>query len=236
MRARQERRKDTERKQVIPIVIHGDAAFAGQGVVMETLNMATTRGYSTGGTVHIIVNNQIGFTTNSLDARSTLYCTEVAKMVQAPIFHINGDDPDAVIYATRMAMEYRMKFGGDVVLDLVCYRRHGHNEADEPTITQPIMYGKIKSHKTTRQLYADRLAEEGVIGNGEADQMVQEYRDRLDEGHVVAGQIIDPNKALLTLDWKPYMGSDWREQVDTSVGHDTLIALSETLSESPMIL
>ena len=233
VRARQERRKDTARKQVIPILIHGDAAFAGQGVVMETLNMAATRGFSTGGTIHIIVNNQIGFTTNTLDARSTLYCTEIAKLVQAPILHVNGDDPDAIIFAARVAMEYRMKFGGDFVLDMVCYRRHGHNEADEPAVTQPIMYGKIKGHKTPRHLYAQRLVDEGVIEPSKADQMVQQYRDRLDEGHVVAGQVIDPNKSLLTLDWKPYMGEDWREEVDTGVDPERLVELADILSRSP---
>lgn len=233
VRARQQRRKDTKRNQVIPIIIHGDAAFAGQGVVMETLNMAQTRGFSTGGTVHIIVNNQIGFTTNTLDARSTLYCTEVAKLVQAPILHVNGDDPDAVIYATRLAMEYRMKFGGDVVLDLVCYRRHGHNEADEPAVTQPMMYSKIKQHKTTRELYANRLIEEGVISQAEANAMVDRYRDRLDEGHVVAGQVVDPNKALMTLDWKPYLGDNWREPVETGVDVNMLRTLAEKLSQWP---
>ena len=233
VRARQQRRMDVERKQVIPIIIHGDAAFAGQGVVMETLNMAQTRGFSTGGTVHIIINNQIGFTTNTLDARSTLYCTEVAKLVQAPILHVNGDDPDAVIYATRMAMEYRVRFGGDVVLDLVCYRRHGHNEADEPAVTQPIMYRKIRSHKTTRQIYAEKLVGEGVITSDQAEQMVQKYRDLLDEGHVVAGQVIDPNKALITLDWSPYLGNDWREQVNTAVSTETLAILAGELSKSP---
>ncbi len=233
VRARQERRGDSTRKQVVPVLIHGDAAFAGQGVVMETLNMAATRGFSTGGTIHIIVNNQIGFTTNTLDARSTVYCTEIAKLVQAPILHVNGDDPDAIVFAARVAMEYRMKFGGDFVLDMVCYRRHGHNEADEPTVTQPIMYGKIKSHKTTRQLYAEKLANEGVIEPSTADQMVRQYRDRLDEGHVVAGQVIDPNKSLMTLDWRPYMGEDWREEVDTGVDPERLVTLSEILARSP---
>ena len=233
VRARQERRKDSARKQVIPILIHGDAAFAGQGVVMETLNMAHTRGFSTGGTVHIIINNQIGFTTNTLDARSTLYCTEVAKLVQAPIFHVNGDDPDAVIYATRMAMEYRMKFCEDVVLDLVCYRRHGHNEADEPAITQPIMYGKIRKHKTTRQLYAEKLIAEGVITENRARDMVAQYRDQLDRGQIVAGQVIDPNKALNMLDWTPYMGNDWREEAQTGVSHETLVSLAKKLAQSP---
>ena len=233
VRARQDRRLDTERKQVIPILIHGDAAFAGQGVVMETLNMASTRGFSTGGSVHIIVNNQIGFTTNTLDARSTLYCTEVAKLVQAPIFHVNGDDPDAVIYATRLAMEYRMKFGGDVVLDLVCYRRHGHNEADEPAITQPVMYGKIRKHQTPRELYAQRLVDEGVIAQSKPDELVQQYRNHLDQGNIVAGQVIDPNKSLVTLDWKPFAGNDWREEVDTSISNSTLLRLAEKLAQYP---
>ena len=233
VRARQERRRDSGRKQVIPILIHGDAAFAGQGVVMETLNMATTRGFSTGGTIHIIINNQIGFTTNTLDARSTVYCTEIAKLVQAPILHINGDDPDAIVFAARVAMQYRMKFGGDFVLDIVCYRRHGHNEADEPTMTQPIMYGKIKRHKTTRQLYAEKLVDEGIIQPSTAERMVRQYRDRLDEGHVVAGQVIDPNKSLITLDWSPFMGEDWREEVDTGVDARRLVELAEILSRSP---
>ncbi len=233
VRARQERRKDSDRKQVIPVLIHGDAAFAGQGVVMETLSMANTRGFSTGGTVHIIINNQIGFTTNTLDARSTLYCTEVAKLVQAPIFHINGDDADAVNYATRLALEFRMKFGGDVVLDIVCYRRHGHNEADEPAITQPIMYGKIKKHKTPRQIYAEKLISQGVISEQTAQQMVEQYRSHLDQGNIVAGQLINPNKALITLDWTPYMGDDWREQVDTRIAHNHLIRLAQTLSQLP---
>ncbi len=233
VRARQERRKDAGRKQVIPVLIHGDASFAGQGVVMETLNMSATRGFSTGGTIHIIINNQIGFTTNTLDARSTVYCTEIGKLVQAPILHINGDDPDAIIFAARVAMQYRMEFGGDFVLDMVCYRRHGHNEADEPTVTQPIMYGKIKRHKTVRQLYAQKLADEGVIPLETADRMVRQYRDRLDEGRVVAGQVIDPNKALRMLDWSPYMGEDWREEVDTGAGAGRLVELAEILSRSP---
>ena len=233
VRARQERRRDSARNQVVPILVHGDAAFAGQGVVMETLNMSQTRGYSAGGTVHIIINNQIGFTTNTLDARSTLYCTEVAKLVQAPIFHINGDDPDAVIHATRLAMEYRMKFGGDVVLDLVCYRRHGHNEADEPAITQPIMYGKIRNHNTPRLIYAEKLVKEGLTSQSQVDAMVQQYRDRLDQGHVVAGQIIDPNKALVTVDWSPYMGKDWREEVNTGVPASQLVELAKLLAQSP---
>ncbi|HEY5720189.1 MAG TPA: thiamine pyrophosphate-dependent enzyme, partial [Gammaproteobacteria bacterium] len=183
VRARQQRRGDHTGKQVLPILIHGDAAFAGQGVVMETLQMSNTRGYATGGTVHIVINNQVGFTTsNPVDSRSTFHCTEVAKMVQAPIFHVNGDDPEAVLFITQLALDYRMEFGKDVVIDLVCYRRHGHNEADEPAATQPTMYQIIRARPTTRQLYAEKLTEAGVLAPGEGDKMVTAYRDALDEG------------------------------------------------------
>ncbi|MCY4226695.1 MAG: 2-oxoglutarate dehydrogenase E1 component [Gammaproteobacteria bacterium] len=233
VRARQERRHDTERSKVVPILVHGDASFAGQGVVMETLNMAQTRGYSTGGTVHIIINNQIGFTTNALDARSTLYCTEVAKLVQAPIFHVNGDDPDAVMYATRLALEYRMKFRQDVVLDLVCYRRHGHNEADEPSITQPIMYSTIRKHRTPREIYAKTLIDQRVVTEKGVQDMIRAYRDRLDKGKVVAGQVIDPNKALVTINWDPYLGGEWREEASTQVVARRLGELAEILSRTP---
>lgn len=232
-RARQERRHDINRRQVVPILIHGDAAFAGQGVVMETLNMSRTRGYSTGGTVHIIINNQIGFTTNTLDARSTLYCTEVAKMVQAPILHVNGDDPEAVIQASRLAMEYRMKFAGDVVLDLVCYRRHGHNEADDPSITQPIMYSKIKQHKTPREIYAEKLMSEGTTTSEQVGHLIDTYRQQLDEGHVVAGQVIDPNKALRMVDWEPFLGKEWDTDTDTSISTDRLNDLGEKFVQVP---
>ena len=232
-RARQERRHDNNRQKVVPILIHGDAAFAGQGVVMETLNMSRTRGYSTGGTVHIIINNQIGFTTNTLDARSTLYCTEVAKMVQAPILHVNGDDPEAVVQASRLAMNYRMKFAGDVVIDLVCYRRHGHNEADDPSITQPIMYGKIKRHSTPREIYADKLVSEGCVTGEQINQLIDTYRQQLDEGHVVAGQVIDPNKALRMVDWEPYLGKEWDTDTDTSVSVESLREVGEKFVKVP---
>ena len=233
VRARQERRGDAARKSVVPVLIHGDAAFAGQGVVMETLNMARTRGYSVGGTVHIIINNQIGFTTNTLDARSTLYCTEVAKMVQAPIFHVNGDDPEAARQAARLALAYRMRFGGDAIIDIVCYRRHGHNEADEPGITQPMMYGKIKTHQTPRGIYAKRLSEAGVINDAEAREFVDAYRRQLDDGHVVAGQVIDPNKARLMVDWTPYLGADWDDGTVTAVAAEALPRLAQKLAETP---
>ncbi len=232
-RARQERRHDINRRQVVPILIHGDAAFAGQGVVMETLNMSRTRGYSTGGTIHIIINNQIGFTTNTLDARSTLYCTEVAKMVQAPIFHVNGDDPEAVITTARLAMDYRNKFANDVVIDMVCYRRHGHNEADEPAITQPIMYSKIRNHKSTREIYAAKLVEMGVVSEDEVKSLSENYRNQLDAGHVVAGQIIDPNKALKMVDWEPYLSKEWDTDTVTGVPVERLQSLGDKLVQLP---
>ncbi len=234
VRARQHRRKDTGRDQVIPILIHGDAAFAGQGVVMETLNMSQARGYSTGGTVHIIVNNQIGFTTsNSADARSTVYSSEVAKMVQAPIFHVNGDDPDAVHFVTQLALDYRMTHHKDVVIDMVCYRRLGHNEADEPSVTQPIMYKRIKQHPTTRAVYARKLLEDGVIEEGEAERMVAENRNALDQGHIVAGQIFDPNKIASMVDWTPYLNASWTELADTRMSTERIQTLNQQLTTFP---
>ena len=232
-RARQERRQDTNRRVVVPILIHGDAAFAGQGVVMETLNMSRTRGYSTGGTIHIIVNNQIGFTTNTLDARSTLYCTEVAKMIQAPIFHVNGDDPEAVITTARLAMDYRNQFANDVVIDMVCYRRHGHNEADEPAITQPVMYGKIRNHKTPREIYAERLLSLGVMTAQEMQEMLEDYRNQLDSGKMVAGQVIDPNKKLKMENWDPYLTNEWDTDTPTGASAERLGALAEKLARWP---
>src|SRR5579863_10742050 len=177
VRARQERRGDTTGARVLPVQIHGDAAFAGQGVVTETLQLSQTRAFYTGGTLHIIINNQVGFTiSDPRDARSTMYCSDVAKMLEAPIFHVNGDDPEAVVFVGRLALQYRVKFRKDVVIDLVCYRRHGHNEADEPAATQPVMYKVIRQHPTTRQLYADELAKAGVVTVADATQMIERYR------------------------------------------------------------
>lgn len=235
-RSRQDRHLDASGDTVIPISIHGDAAFAGQGVVMETFNMADSRGYSTKGTIHIVVNNQIGFTTSNLqDARSTLHCTDVAKMINAPILHVNGDDPEAVLFATQLAFDYRKEFKRDVIIDLVCYRRHGHNEADEPSATQPMMYKKIKSLPTTRKLYADKLESEGSLETGGGDIMVRNFRDELDAGHCVAEGIaaVENFNHEFTIDWSPYINKDWRSEGDTRVSVDKLRELSEKMTTLP---
>ncbi|MDY6815515.1 MAG: 2-oxoglutarate dehydrogenase E1 component [Pseudomonadota bacterium] len=234
VRARQTRRGDTDGSQVVPIVMHGDAAFAGQGVVMETFQMSQTRGFGVGGTIHIVINNQVGFTTSKQeDARSTEYCTDVAKMVQAPILHVNADDPEAVIFTTQMAMDYRNEFKGDVVIDLVCYRRRGHNEADEPAATQPLMYEKIRKLKTTRALYADQLVDAGIIFVDEARQMETEYRDALDNGeHVVKSLVKEPNTELY-VDWTPYLGHEWTAKCKTSVNLKTIQKLGKQLTSLP---
>ena len=216
VRARQDRRRNESREQVVPIIIHGDAAFAGQGVVMETFQMSQTRGFCTGGTVHIVINNQVGFTTHRReDARSTEYCTDIAKMVQAPIFHVNGDDPEAVLFVTQMAMDYRQQFRRDVVIDLVCYRRRGHNEADEPAATQPVMYQKIRSHPTTRALYAERLLREGVITPAEDKAEVDGFRKALESGQQVARNVVAQPNTSLYVDWRPYIGHSSTLQADT---------------------
>lgn len=233
VRSRQERRHDSEHDQVVPIIIHGDAAFAGQGVVMETFGLSQVRGYKTGGTVHIIINNQIGFTTsNPLDARSTLYCTDVAKMVQAPVIHVNGDDPDAVVFASQIAFDFRMKFKKDVVIDLVCYRRHGHNESDEPSITQPIMYKNINGHITTLELYSKHLVAEGVVTQEDVDVMAQNYRETLDAGKEVIER--DPASRAFAVDWSPYIGQPWTAPANTGISHEKLMALALRLEQLPL--
>ena len=234
VRARQDRRRDRAGDLVVPIVIHGDAAFAGQGVVMETFQMSQTRGFRIGGTLHIIVNNQIGFTTHRIDdARSTEYCSEVAKMVRAPIFHVNADDPEAVIFVTRLAVDYRMQFKKDVVIDLVCYRRRGHNEAEEPMKTQPLMYRAIRQHPTTRALYAGRLADEGTISPGDADALAENYRISLDSGeHVAKSLVHEPNEELF-VDWLPYLGHEWTTPADTRVDLARLQELARKVNAVP---
>ena len=232
-RARQVRRGDIEHEQVMPILIHGDAAFAGQGVVMELFQMSEARGFAVGGTLHVVVNNQIGFTISRPDdARSTPYCTAIAKMVHAPIFHVNADDPEAVHHVMKIANDFRMRFKRDVVIDLVCYRRHGHNEADEPAATQPVMYQVIRSMPTTRQKYADALVEAGVIGADVPEQMMAEYRDRLDRGEQVADVDVDPEPNQYTADWHAYEADDF-EPVDTTIDVERARALSERLTAVP---
>ena len=216
VRARQHRRGDDKGVQVLPVLIHGDAAVAGQGVIQETLNMAQTRGYYTGGTIHIVVNNQIGFTTSDpRDTRGTLYCTDIAKMAEAPIFHVNADDPEVCLLAIEMAIGYRQQFHRDVFIDLVCFRRLGHNEADEPMITQPLMYKRIAQHPGTRRLYADRLVAAGVIKPEDADAMIATYRAAMDKGLHTNTTILSNYKPPLTVDWSPYM----KRQVDRARRH-----------------
>ena len=234
VRARQDRRDDFSGDKVIPIIIHGDAAFAGQGVVMETFQMSQTRGYRTGGTIHLIINNQVGFTTSKReDARSTEYCTDIAKMVQAPIFHVNGDDPEAVHFVTQLAVDYRREFKKDVVIDLICYRQRGHNEADEPSITQPLMYQVIRSHASARTIYAKRLVDESVLTNEQVNAMVEDYRKALEQGqHVVKSLVREPNKELF-VDWTPYLGHGWIPYAETAIPVQMVKELTQTLTSLP---
>lgn len=234
VRARQDRRNDPDGSQVLPISIHGDSAFAGQGVVMETFQMSQTRAYKTGGTIHLVINNQVGFTTSKPeDTRSSEYCTDIAKMVSAPIFHVNGDDPEAVLFATQVAVDYRMQFKKDVVIDLVCYRRRGHNEADEPSGTQPLMYKTIAKLPTTRTLYGQKLVAEGVITAEEDKQYTNDYRDALDKGeHVAYALVKEPNTALF-VDWTPYLGHEWTADYNTSVEIKRLQELAGQMCSVP---
>jgi len=236
VRARQERRDDAVGEKILPVLLHGDAAFAGQGVVMETLQLSQTRGYSTGGTIHIITNNQVGFTTSDpAEARSTIYCSDVAKMIEAPILHVNGDDPDAVIFVSRLALRYRQQFHKDVVIDLVCYRRLGHNESDEPAATQPLMYKRIRQHPTTRKLYADKLAAEGVVSAADADTMVEQYRQALDEGR----HQVHPSLGMIgnqyTVDWSRYSAvpTDEEQPLRTGVEASRLTSLGRRITQYP---
>ncbi|MCL9782590.1 2-oxoglutarate dehydrogenase E1 component [Vibrio sp. S4M6] len=232
VRARQDRLNDHDGKSVLPITVHGDSAIAGQGVVQETFNMSQARGFKVGGTVRIVVNNQVGFTTsNPRDTRSTMYCTDIAKMVQAPIFHVNADDPEAVAFVARVALDYRNTFKSDVVIDLVCYRRHGHNEADEPNATQPLMYQKIKKHPTPRKLYADVLIDKGEFEIETATQLVNEYRDALDQGEVVVKEWRP--MTMHSVDWSPFLGHDWNMEWDSKLDSKRLIELGNKTCQYP---
>ncbi|MBT8132506.1 MAG: 2-oxoglutarate dehydrogenase E1 component [Gammaproteobacteria bacterium] len=234
VRARQDRRGDTERNQIVPLLIHGDAAFAGQGVIMEALQMSGTRGFTTGGTVHIICNNQIGFTTSEpSDARSTPYASDVAKMIEAPVLHVNADDPEAVIFAARVAIDYRMTFNKDVVIDLVCYRRHGHNEADEPAATQPSMYKAIRQHESVRSIYAARLLQGELLSEADIDAMSEQYRNGLDDGKVEFLETLGMVGNEYTVDWSRYASDDWATPVKTSISKKRMNELCDSILTVP---
>lgn len=235
VRARQDRRGDFERQEVLPITVHGDAAVSGQGVVMETLNFSRLRGFTTGGAIRIVINNQIGFTiSDPRDTRSSRYCTDVAKIGNAPVLHVNGDDPEAVAFCGDLAISYRQKFGKDVFIDLICFRRNGHNESDEPRMTQPIMYREIDQHPGTRALYAQSLEKRGVLPAGEADAMVERYRDRLDRGETVVEEIENLAQSKLAVDWSAYTDTHWKDdEVATAVPREKLTELGLKLVEVP---
>ncbi len=240
VKARQVRREDEKGERVVPVLIHGDAAFAGQGVVMETLQLSQSKGYGTGGTVHIIVNNQIGFTTpnpiearEGREARTSRYCTDIAKLLEAPVFHVNGDDPEAVVFVTRLAMDFRNEFHKDVIVDLCCYRRHGHNEADEPAATQPVMYEAIRKQPTTYTLYAQKLVEQGVIGKDEPDALARAYRDGLDKGENIARTTLGMVGNQYTVNWSNYQQGSWDTPADTSMTLETLQRLAGQLHKLP---
>ena len=234
VKARQDREGKEGINTVIPILIHGDAAFSGQGIVMETLNMSQTRAFYTGGTVHIVINNQIGFTTsNPLDARSTLYCTDVASMIQAPVFHVNGDDPEAVMFVTELALDYRNTFNKDVVIDLICYRRLGHNEADEPATTQPVMYKKIRKHQTTRTIYAQKLISEEILTLAEANKMEGDYLTLLESGQVVSRPISTNSNYSYTNQWNDFLNVSWDVPCKTAISMEHLRFCNDRMQRLP---
>ena len=233
VRARMDRRGDPQGKHVLPLLVHGDAAFAGQGVVMETLALAETRGYHTGGTLHIVINNQIGFTTSDpRDSRSTLYCSDVVKMIEAPVLHVNGDDPEAVVLCTQLALEYRMAFQKDVVVDIICFRKLGHNEQDTPALTQPLMYKKIAQHPGTRKLYADKLALQG-FGETLGEDMVKAMRAALDAGKSTFDPVLTNFKSKYAVDWSPFLGKKWTDAGDTAIPTTEWKRLAERLTTIP---
>lgn len=234
VRSRQRRRKDIDRKLVMPIQIHGDAAFAGQGVVMETFAMSQARWFWVGGSIHIVINNQVGFTiSDPRDARSGLYCTDIAKMVQAPILHVNGNDPEAVFFAAQLAADYRSQFKKDIVIDLVCYRRHGHNEADEPSATQPIMYKIIKAMPAPCTLYASKLVAEGIIDAKTEQQLADAYRKKMDEGKSVVDLVPNGGDYEFTNSWEPFIGKDWTAIAKTAVSLKKIKLLAKQLEKLP---
>ncbi|HPE01244.1 MAG TPA: 2-oxoglutarate dehydrogenase E1 component [Burkholderiaceae bacterium] len=234
VRARQDRRGDKEGDQVLPVLVHGDAAFAGQGVVMETLNLADTRGYGTGGTVHIIINNQIGFTTSDpRDKGSTLYCSDVVKMIEAPVLHVNSDDPEAVVLAVQLAMDYRQEFNKDVVLDIISFRRLGHNEQDTPALTQPLMYKRIGQHPGTRRLYAEKLVTQGTCATNVPDDLVKAFRQAMDEGRHTADPVLTNYKSKFAVDWSAFLNRKWTDHADTGVPLAELKRLAERITTVP---
>ncbi len=234
VKARLDRRGDAKGSSVLPIIVHGDAAFAGQGVVMETLALAQTRGYFTGGTVHVVINNQIGFTTSDpRDTRSTLYCTDVVKMVEAPVLHVNGDDPEAVVLATQMALDYRQEFSKDVVVDIVCFRKLGHNEQDTPALTQPLMYKKIAQHPGTRRMYADKLVAQGVLTADGPDALVKAFRAAMDEGKHAHSPVLTNYKSKFAVDWAPFLGKKWTDAADTALPLSEIKRLAERITALP---
>ncbi|SQH25368.1 2-oxoglutarate dehydrogenase E1 component [Kingella kingae] len=233
-RAKQRRRGLDGRDQVLPVLIHGDSAFIGLGVNQATFNMSRTRGYSTGGTVHMVINNQIGFTTSDTrDTRSTVYCTDIAKMVEAPVFHVNGDDPEAVCFVVQAALDYRKQFHKDVVIDVVCFRKLGHNEGDDPTLTQPLMYRAITKHPGTRALYAEKLVKEGVLSADDAEGLVQAYRAALDKGEHVEQTRLTDYESKHRVDWSKYQGQDWREAVESGLPAADIQRLTDKFTQVP---
>src|SRR5436305_11599617 len=234
VKARLDRRADKEGDSVLPVLVHGDAAFAGQGVVMETLALAQTRGYYTGGTVHLVINNQIGFTTSDpRDTRSTLYCTDIVKMIEAPVLHVNGDDPEAVVLATQLALEYRMEFDKDVVVDIVCFRKLGHNEQDTPSLTQPLMYKKIAQHPGTRRLYGEKLVAQGVLPADGPDEMVKAFRAAMDAGKHTRDPVLTNYKSKYAVDWTPFLGKKWTDAADTALPLAEVKRLAERITTLP---
>ena len=236
VRARQDRWQQHAGDRVLPLIVHGDAAFAGQGVVTETFNLSQTRGYKTRGTVHVIINNQIGFTTNiERDCRSTFYCSDVSKMISVPVFHVNGDDPEAVVFVSRIALEYRRRFHKDVVIDMVCYRRQGHNEADEPAVTQPLMYRKIRALPTTRERYLQRLCDRRILCEQDAGEMMQAGREQLEQGGAVVPHLLDSRslKKKHPIDWKRFANGEWDQPLDTSISEAVFRETGARISTVP---